>query len=166
MILLIDLAYDAAGVTYREAVGRNALGNDATRTDDTASPNGNTSYDDDISTNPATIFYGDGEGVGAAKIFFAIRAAVGGQPIGQFYGMGRSGQVHIGGNEHIVTDDDFIAVDEHAIQVDGDIRAYLYMAAITTDEGCTHGDIMPYFAEKFFQDVGALFFLFVAGVIV
>ena len=92
---VIDPADHAAGIADRDAVFRNILCDDASRSDHAPSSNSYARQEDGTSANPATVPDRHWKRLCPAKIFAALRVPIGRQALLQLHRMCRCINLHI-----------------------------------------------------------------------
>ncbi len=104
----------------------------------------------------------NGQGSRAAEIGSAFRVPVRDEAFGQLDRVGGRVDLHIGGNQDIVADADFVAVHEGAIHVDRHIAADVDVAPVVTQEGRGDGNMGAHAPEDLVEETCA-FLLPVVG---
>ena len=122
-LIFVDCSYDPAGITHCHAVRWDAFGNNTSCADDAAVANGNTCQNDDPGSYPAAVLYGNGERIGATEVLAAFRIPVGSQTFSQLHRVRGGVHVNMRRNQYIVANSNPVAIDERAIQIDGDVVA-------------------------------------------
>ena len=83
---------------------------------------------------PTTVLNGNRQGIRVTDICCSVLCFCWCQPLIQFNRVGSRIDLHIGGYQYIVADNDFVAVHKGASGVYADIVTYADVAAIITDE--------------------------------
>lgn len=96
-----------------------------------------------------------------ADVFNALRRFNRGEALIQVNGMRSGVNLHVGGDQHIAANGDFIAVHERAAHIDSDVIPDMDIAAVVASKGVAYGDFSAYAAKHFLQDLVLLLLMVV-----
>ena len=147
-MILFQMAHDTTGVAYGKAVGRNGFRYDAAGTDDTVFADGYAGQQNCTAADPDVVFDSYGFGIIVEKGMTAVRRPVGQKSCSDIYGMSGGVNLHIRGNQYIIADGYFIAVDESAVDIDDDIAADFCIDAVIAVKRLVYFYISAYLAEQ------------------
>lgn len=135
-----QLADHPAGISHSQTVGRYVFGDHAAGSDDTAFTDGHSGQDDGAGADPYVVADADGMGVFQALC-----------PLPDVHGVLFRDNAHIRRHEHMVSDGDFSAVHQTAV----DIQKYMVsqggVVPLGAEKRLFHRAVLPYAAQKLFD---------------
>ena len=117
-------------------MGRDVPRDDAACPDDGTFSDGDSGENDNPASQPASIADANRQGAGMAEVGATFRIPVVNESFLQIDWVGRRVDLHVGSDQNIVADPDFIAVYKRAIHVDRHIIAEVHIAAVIAEERC------------------------------
>ena len=142
-ICSINLSDHTAGITDGQRICRDILCHNASGSDHGAVADGHTGQDDHAAAQPAAVTDADWQGISAAEVLSGSGTPVRSQPVNQFYRMRRRIELHIGGDQNIVSDGYRIAVYECTVHVYGYIVSQMDISSIIADKRQANGYVRP-----------------------
>ena len=125
----VNFADHPARISNRYTIGRNIFRHYTSGPYNTAFTNRHPGQYNNPGPYPATVFYRNRQSVGTTKISAASRCPFRIEAVAQLNGMCRRMDLHIRGNQDVIANRDFIAVDESTSHVNRDIIAYINIIA-------------------------------------
>ena len=121
---ITDFSEYPAGIAYRNRIGRNIPGHDASRADDRIVANGHPRQNHTVGTDPDIITDSDGQGIVGHHF-----------PVERIYRVSGGAECHIGANHDLVADEDLTVIHQHQIEIGVEILTDMDMLAV----GHVHG---------------------------